>query len=561
MHTRTLLSLVFVFLLPWGSALAQEEAIRLQQAYQRIDEFVAQHMEESGTPGLALALTSREGLLRVATYGFADIKARKPVTPDTLFQIGSISKSFTAIALLQLREEGRFDPQAPLSRYLPWFEIQTEYESLTGHYLLTHTAGIPRDRDDISSSAYSAFALRERSTGYAPGKKFSYSNIGYQVLGTLLETLERQSYVEVIRRRIFEPLGMTASVPVISFASRPRMAVGYQQLYDDRPPHRSHPLVEAPWFEYGAGDGSIAATPAELATYLRMLLNGGAGPKGRVLPEESFDLLTQRAVEVSEDGYYGYGIRTRTQDGHTLIGHDGGMVGYASAMRGDPDAGVGVVVLVNGPARSGLAEFALKTLRAAMAAEELPRLPERKSPARVENAAGYAGTYRTADGRELRLEAEGERLLLHHTGTALTLERREKDAFYAKHPDFALFLLQFQRDDSGKVAELFHGADWYTNERYSGPREFKTPAEWKAYVGHYRTSNPWFSNFRVLLRKGKLWLALVWGEEEELVEQEPGLFQVGREETAERLRIDSVVDGKALRANFSGVDYYRSFTP
>ncbi len=335
MPSRALLSsVVLVLLLTAGSAAAQEEGVRLQRAYERVDEFVAWHMREAATPGLALALTSREELLRVATYGFADLKTRTPVTPETLFEIGSISKSFTAIALLQLRDEGRFDPRAPITRYLPWFQIQSDYEPITAHHLLSHTAGIPRDRDDIPSSAYSAVALRERATGYAPGKKFAYSNVGYQLLGTLLESLEQQPYAEIIRRRIFEPLGMEATAPVITFDIRPRIATGYERLYDDRPSHSSHPIVEAPWFEYGAGDGSIAATPPELAAYLRMLLNRGVGPHGRVLSEESFALLVQRAVKPDDekDEYYGCGMGTRLEDGHTLFAHGGGMVGYTSML-------------------------------------------------------------------------------------------------------------------------------------------------------------------------------------------------------------------------------------
>ena len=255
---------------------AQDEAERLQRASELVDAFVARHMEENGTPGLALAVTSRNGLLRVATYGFADLKTRRPVTPETLFEIGSISKSFTAIALLQLREEGRLDPQAPVTRYLPWFEIPTEYEPITVHQLLSHSAGIPRDRDDVYFSRYAVYTLRERQTGYPPGNKYAYSNIGYQVLGAVLSEIEKKPHAEILRRRILDRVGMNASDPVITFETHKRLAIGYIPLFDDRPARASSPLVEAPKFEYHAGDGSVAATPADLAGYLRMLLNRGA---------------------------------------------------------------------------------------------------------------------------------------------------------------------------------------------------------------------------------------------------------------------------------------------
>jgi CubicO group peptidase (beta-lactamase class C family) len=235
-----------------ASVSAQEEVVRFQQVYERLDAYVAQEMQAEGTPGLALALTNRDGLLRVATYGFADIKTRAPVTPQTRFEIGSISKSFTAISLLQLHDEGRFDPEAPVSKYLPWFSVRSKYTPVTSHDLLSHSGGLPRDRDDIPSSLYQAIAVRERETGYAPGAKFAYSNIDYQILGCLLERIEGKPYAEIIQRRILDPLAMTSSAAQFTSATRGILATGYVPLYDDRPSRRSDPLVEGTWGEYGA---------------------------------------------------------------------------------------------------------------------------------------------------------------------------------------------------------------------------------------------------------------------------------------------------------------------
>lgn len=550
-----------------STAAAQDDAVRLQRAYERIDEFVAQHMKESGTPGLALAVTNRQGLLYVATYGFADLKARRPVTPDTLFEIGSISKSFTAIALLQLREEGKFDPQAPLTKYLPWFEIQTKYEPLTGHHVLTHSAGILRDRPDIGFSPYVVYSLREQQTAYAPGKNFSYSNMGYEVLGCLLEHLEGKPYEEIVRRRIFAPLGMTASSPAITNEIHSRLAVGYIPFHDDRPAQSSEPLIEAPYHARRGAAGDAAATAADLAAYLRMLLNRGAAPGGRVLSEESLALLIQPAVTVGDENekrFYGYGLFTRVVEGHQRVWHGGETNGYTAWMGGDLTDGLGVVVLLNalgGPWRVG--GFAINVVRAALHNQDLPPLPAPDPPTRIEKAADYAGTYTSPEGRTLTLVAEGEQLLLVRGQEKITLERREftsyvdENSFYVDHPDFRMFLLRFGRDKDGKVIEASYGSDWYAGERYAGPRQFSVPEAWKAYPGHYRST---FRNFRVLLRKGKLWVSRD-GKQEELVELQPGLFQIGTEETSERLRFDAVVEGKALRAEFSGAGYYRVMDP
>ncbi len=263
------------------------------EVFERLDQYVEQQMQSHGTPGLALALTDRERLLRVATYGFADLAARAPVAPETLFEIGSIGKSFTSLVLLQLREAGRLDLHQPVARYLPWFEVQSAYAPITPHHLMSHTAGITRGADADPYSLYEVWALRNATVAYPPGEHFHYSNDGYKALGLVLEELLGGQYGEIIKARILDPLGMDATAAVFTHETRPRMAVGYGRLYDDRPRRRADPLVPATWMEYGGGDGSIAATPADMAAYLRMLLNRGHGPQGPIISDDSFALMTR----------------------------------------------------------------------------------------------------------------------------------------------------------------------------------------------------------------------------------------------------------------------------
>src|SRR2546426_394019 len=536
-----------------------QDSPAMQAAWKRLDEFVRRDMREQSIPGVSLALTDRRRLLHVATYGYANLDARRPLTPDHLLEIGSITKSFTSIALLQLRDEGRFDPQAPVTQYLPWFKVQTPYAPITPHDLMTHAAALPRDRDDIPSSLYQAVALSERVVGEAPGKHFRYSNIGYQVLTYMLEEISGKPYAEIIRTRILEPLGMTRTVPGLTHDLRPRLAVGYEDLFDDRPSHPDHPRVPGTWVEYGAGDGCIAATPADLAAYVRMLLNRGAGPRGRILSEDGFNLLTRPAIDAGEGWSYGYGLETRGEGGHTMVAHSGGMIGYYARILGDLDDGLGVAVIINGPGSpKRLADYALHLTQSAVRGKPLPPLTQDQPPTKVKSPADYAGTFISPDGRKLVLAADKERLILLHDGRRIVLEAHDDDRFYVPHADFALFLLGFGRDN-GKVVEASYGPDWYAGERYAGPRAFDYPKEWDAFPGHYRTVNPWEPNFRVILRKGKLLLCTT-EDEEPITPLEGGLYRVGEDYSAERLRFDTVIGGRALQANLSGIPYYRVFT-
>jgi len=116
--------------------------VGFQETFNHIDEFVAQSMEQHNTPGIALAITDRSRTIHLRTYGYANLDSRLPIAPDHLFQIGSITKAFTAIAIVQLNETGQLDLHAPVTEYLPWFQVKSKYIPITPHHLLSHTAGI-----------------------------------------------------------------------------------------------------------------------------------------------------------------------------------------------------------------------------------------------------------------------------------------------------------------------------------------------------------------------------------------------------------------------------------
>ncbi|MDQ3693871.1 MAG: serine hydrolase [Chloroflexota bacterium] len=542
-----------------------------EAAFAQLDRYIERQMAADNTPGLGLALTDRERTLRVATYGFADLAARTPVTPDHLFEIGSIGESFTSLALLREHEAGNLNLQAPVARYLPWFEVRSAFPPITVHHLLSHTSGIIAGTDPTPGVEYQVWALRETEAATAPGTSFHYSNIGYKALGLVLERLTGQRYGDAIRSHVLTPLGMAASEPVITNALRPRLAVGYASLYDDRPAHLSHPLVPATWLETESGDGSIASTPEEMAVYLRMLLNSGRGTQDRLLSEAGFATKTQRIIAIEEGddpACYGYGIYALTVDGHSCVGHDGGMVGYSAVILGDLDDGLGAVVLVNSASDPfAIALKVLALLRAARRGDALAAPLEPPDPTLTDDAAAYVGTYR-GDAGTIRVVAEDDRLVLDHDGERVVLEPYGDDTFIVPHPIYDRFVLSFGRQaDAGEVVELFHGAGWYVNDRYQGPTSFDTPPEWDAFPGHYRAHTPWATNFRVVQRKGQLWLVFPvapygFDDEQPLVPLGDGSFRAGADESCpERVRFDVVVDGKALRAALSDGFYERDFTP
>ncbi len=550
-----------VALLPGSASATTGNDKRFQPAFARLDEFIAAHLRDMGAPGMTLALATREGLLRVSTHGFADIKAGAKVQPNTLFEIGSISKSFVALALMQMREEARFDPSQSITTYLPWLRIDSKHAPITGHHLLSHTSGLP---DGVPLELIGPD--QPLWTGFAPGEHFAYSNVGYDLLGHVLEAIDRQPLATVLRRRVLDPLGMTLSEPVITNAIRPRMAIGYAPMFDDRPFPLRGTLAEAPWVEFGEGAGSISSTATDMGKYLTMLINRGAvrGASATVTEGPKRDRIVSeiKAPFWGEDASYGYGLWVSETEGRTLLRHTGGMVAFSSAMHVDLTSGTGVFASVNanlaGYRPNVVAKYALDLLRATIDGKTLPAAPKTNTrPDQIPNAAEFAGTVTSADGSKLVLTAaDGSKLWLTVGSERVALETAGPNRFFVKHPDFELFLLEFGRDHNA-VVEAFHGPRWFTNDRYAGQKTFEYPKEWDAFAGHYRNDSPWFGSTRIFVRKGVL-----TAEGTPLAPLGDGVFRAGAEEwSPERISFGPVVNGRATRMKFSGVEFYRTFTP
>jgi len=542
---------------------------RFAAAYERLDEYVARHMAEMGAPGMTLALADRNGLLRASEYGLADVKAGIKVAPQTLFEIGSISKSFVAIVVLQLAEEGKLDLHKPVTSYLPWLKVESKFSPFTTHHLLSHTSGL------------SGMPLLLRAAGTTlgvssePGTNWVYSNVGYDLLGFLIEAVDKKPFADAMRLRVLNPLGMSSSSPVISNEIRERLAVGYAPLQSDRPFPIRGKLGEAPWIEVPEAAGSIAATAHDMGNYLQMLLNSGAGAKGRVLSEKSFELFTKPVFKSpfrGEEASYAYGLWVSATNGHKLLRHTGGMVAFSSVMYADTTDGLAAFASVNVARLPGgyrpipVVRYALALLSAASAGQELPAAPAPPPlPTLVKNAGDYAGTFTlqsssapslSSDDKKLVLISEGDQLILQHAGSRIALETAGRDNFLVKHPDFELFTLRFGREKE-VVTEAFHGSSWWTNERYSGSKKLEYPKGWDAFTGHFHSDSPWYGSTRIVVRKGQLLI----GGDQPLVEVSPGVFRFEDDAGVDRVTFDTIIEGRAIHANIAGVDFYRAFTP
>src|SRR3984957_3322203 len=251
----------------------------------KLDSFTATYMQAMNAPGMTQALTDTSRTIRTAGYGFANVDLKTPVAPEQLFQIGSITKSFLAIIMMQLLDEGKVDIHRPVIEYLPWLPLVMPYGPITAHHLLTHSSGLP----DTSGIFQSDPAARHVQ-GFAPGAHFHYCNLGFVILGQIIEKLDGKPWYQCLQARILTPLSMMQTAPVITIDSSARSAIGYQPFFDDQVYPRQGRLAPRPPEVFASSAGSIAAPPGDMAIYLRALLNGGRVPARRIVTEESFKL-------------------------------------------------------------------------------------------------------------------------------------------------------------------------------------------------------------------------------------------------------------------------------
>jgi hypothetical protein len=316
--------------------------------------------------------------------------------------------------------------------------------------------------------------------------------------------------------------------------------------------------------------GCINSTPGDMALYARMLLNGGQGPQGRIVSEESFKLFSTpfiKAEEFSPTASYGYGIAVDTLDGHKILRHTGGMVAFASSLHVDLDGGVAAFASINamqGYRPTAVTEYAVRLLRAAGESRPLPVPPVVADALMVDNATDYAGTFTAADGRRLSFVADGKHLLLDEDGRRIPLQRAapEGDDFVSTVEHVrARYAFAFGRkpgEQGGEkkhqpVIEVAYGPDWYTGAAYSGARQFPAPADADLYEGFYRGEGPWGGGGTVYVLKGVLML-----DGEPLTPIGAHLFRVGKEDwspiTAEFLHIFA---GKARLLRLAGGQMWR----
>lgn len=338
--------IAFLFL-PQASAQITKPS---ENAFKDLDQAISQHLEENSIPGAVVAVIFEGQLIHVKPYGLANVEWSVPPTKETVFEIGSISKQFVAAAALLVAEDGRLELDRSIHHYLP--EIPGEWYGVTMRQLLTHTSGIP-DYEEIASydiyrnrltAAEIIKIAQSRPMDFPPGTGWYYSNTGYYLASMVLERIEGKPLGEILRTRIFDPLGMKQTRLADPEAIIPNRAAGYWV-------NKNGDLINRPPTETSStlGAGGLLSSVVDFALWDAAL--NGDQILDNVAKSEMWKPVTlpNDETEIGWDGFTHYGLGWLLGEylGQKVQLHSGQVAGFVAHYWRFPDRGLSVVILAN----------------------------------------------------------------------------------------------------------------------------------------------------------------------------------------------------------------------
>ena len=342
-----------------GKRMAAATAAGLQAQLAEIDKMAAADFARRSIGGVTVGVVSGKELVWTKCYGDADMEKKTPADRETVYRIGSVTKMFTAVMLEQLVEIGKVHYSDPAEKYFP------EIKSVQGRFpdappvtlvqLATHTAGLAVEPDNtetyVTGGPVSAWekilisALPHTRYAFEPGTRFSYSNIGFAILGAALSRAASEPYMEYIPKHVLEPLGMTHSALERNEKMLPHLSKGYlagQREVDSETPQKEHEGRG-----YKMPNGALYTTVGDLARFASFLM--GDGPES-VLKTSSLERWLEVSAVPSNirlSSGYGHGFEVQRRDNYVAFGHSGAVAGYGAALYINLKTDVGVIVLTN----------------------------------------------------------------------------------------------------------------------------------------------------------------------------------------------------------------------
>ncbi len=529
-----------------------------QQKYratiEMLDAFIRREMADKELPGVSIALVEDRQIVWQQGYGFSDPKAKTPITADTVFRVGSVSKLFTDIAVMQQVERGKIDLDAPVTKYLPDFQPRNSFgKPKTLRQLMSHRSGLVREPPtgsyfDSSNPTLGETikSLNQTALVYAPETRTKYSNAGIATVGYVLEKTQKQPFADYLKRSLLEPLGMKQSgfkptAEITKNLARAQMWTVFGKTFD------------APVFELGiAPAGSMYTTTGDLARFASALFAADNNLPGSILKKATLEKMwTPQFAAPNQKSGFGLGFSLSELEGHRQVGHGGAIYGFSTQLSILPNDKLGVIVVATEDFSNGvtsrIADAALKAMLAERENKSIPQ-PGITAPIDSNFAKKIAGRYTSGDktidlierGGNLSILNGGFQARLRSLGGAFVVD--DKFAFgtrvvpNAEGNSITVGNETFKRIPTGKPAPV--------------------PDKWRALVGEY---GPDYDTLYIFERDGKLWTLIEQFEFDPLEQVSENVFKFPNRGLydGEQLVFTRDASGRATQVVAAGVAFKR----
>jgi CubicO group peptidase (beta-lactamase class C family) len=412
-----------------------------QRTQDKIDTLLTAYVKENKFNGTVL-VAQKGNVIYQKGFGYKDAAQKQPVDVTTVFQIGSITKQFTAAVIMQLQQEGKLSVADKLSKFFPGF---TNGDKITIEHLLTHTSGIynytngsfwaKEDPAKHRSQAEMLAMFKGYPADFEPGTNFNYSNSGYSILGYIIEQVTKKPYEQVVRERILQPLGMTHSGFDFTHLNSPAKAKGYFGITGDKA--APAPIVDST-VAYAAG--ALYSTVNDLYKWERAIYTS------KILQPESWKL-----VFTPYKRKYGFGWIVDSTHGRLTTAHGGGIHGFTSYLLRFPQEELAVILLDN---TSGASLAKIANSLAAIVLNEPYEVPSPKKEIKVDEAImqQYVGTYQLMPTFSIVVSVRDKRLFAQATNQEeFEVFAETENRFFLKVTEASL---EFLKDAAGNVSEV-----------------------------------------------------------------------------------------------------------
>jgi D-alanyl-D-alanine carboxypeptidase len=488
---RRLSSLLFL-LVVWAAPAPASELARqpaVAEALRWVDLWLGEQLAYQRLPGLSIGLVVDQELVWARGYGFADLATKRPATPQTLYRLGSITKTLTATAIVQLRDAGKLSLEDPVTRFLPTFTIGNPFPgapAITLRHLLTHTSGLPREgalpywtSHEFPTRAELLAAVAGQTLFAPPGESYRYSNLGMGLLGHVIEAASGRPYADYLAEAVFQPLEMSSSTAAPTAEHHERLATPYLRLRADG----SRGVFD--YYDLGAlaAAGNAVSSLEDLARFAALQFRDGPAGGEQILSGYSLrEMQRAQFVQPSWSGGRGLGFAVGRDADTTFVSHGGWVGGNRTHLLLVPAEKIAVLVLINAD-DGNPAVFARKAYD--LLAPAIARARKPAAPAAAPKVADpawqkYLGTYTDPWGWETEVLILGGELVLYdrdyppaeEPGADITRLKPRPDGSF-EMPDGER--LVFELDAAGQVRRVQRRYDYLAPVRRATPPGVEAP--------------------------------------------------------------------------------------